>query len=86
MAEFDHLGHRLDIIVGDSDASQPKQPAVSRGSERFVGIRFLCCGTYARIRVNRQGNAYQGHCPKCSRPIRIEIGPGGSDSRFFEVG
>jgi hypothetical protein len=50
---------------------------------RFVGIRFACCDVYTRIYINRQSTAYQGNCPRCSKPITIKVGPGGTDSRFF---
>lgn len=49
----------------------------------FVGIRFACCGVYTRVYVNRTGTAYEGRCPKCSRSVRLRIGPGGTDERFF---
>lgn len=72
------------------DASIPPplsfaRPAGHRAHDRFLGIRFACCGVYARIYVNRAGTAYDGHCPRCSRPVRIAIGPGGTDGRFFTV-
>ena len=52
----------------------------------FIGVRFSCCGAYARVYLNHKGTAYAGHCPKCAAPIRIKVGPGGSHSRFWEVG
>ncbi|MEZ6106427.1 MAG: hypothetical protein R3B96_10010 [Pirellulaceae bacterium] len=70
-----------DEIPGPADPGGP----AARGRP-FVGVRFLCCGTYARIYMTRTGDAYQGNCPRCSQVVRLEIGPGGSDARFFEVG
>lgn len=73
-------GSHLDLSSEppESGANQEK-----RGGRRFVGIHFACCGVYARIYMNRDGTAYDGHCPRCSRPISFQIGPGGTDSRFF---
>ncbi len=66
----------------DTSSDSPSRPSPLRGA-RFLGIHFACCRVYARIYVNRAGTAYEGHCPRCSRPVRIAIAPGGTDARFF---
>jgi hypothetical protein len=53
---------------------------------RFVGIHFVCCDVYARVYVNRDETAYEGNCPKCAKRVRLRIGPGGTDARFFTAG
>jgi len=53
--------------------------------KKFLGLKFTCCGVYSRVYVNRNGTAYEGRCPKCLKPVKLKIGEGGTDSRFFEV-
>lgn len=73
-------GDYLDI----SSEPDPKlTDAVTDARRSFVGICFACCGVYTRIYVNRHETAYEGYCPKCGRPARIRVGPGGTDARFF---
>lgn len=72
-------GDHLDL------SSDPPGENSAGTTRRFLGIHFACCGVYARVYVNRDGTAYVGRCPRCARPVRFEIGPGGSDSRFFTV-
>jgi hypothetical protein len=63
------------------DESKPEEPA----KRKFVGVKFNCCGVYVRIYVNKDGTAYEGHCPKCFKPVKLKIGAGGTDNRFFEA-
>jgi hypothetical protein len=72
-------GKNLDI----SSDQQSEPPLTECSQRRFIGVRFACCGVYTRVYVNRTETAYEGCCPKCSRPVQIRIGPGGTDSRFF---
>jgi len=51
---------------------------------KFIGVKFECCGLYARIYYNQEKNAYIGHCPKCRMPVRVAVDPQkGVDQRFF---
>lgn len=51
----------------------------------FIGIMFNCCGVYARIYKNKEGTAYVGRCPKCMRTVRVKVGEGGTNQRFFDA-
>jgi hypothetical protein len=75
-----------------SEPSPPKQnPAQietkkpADNTRRFIGVKFNCCGTYVHVYMNRDQTAYEGRCPKCFKPIKLKIGEGGTDCRFFEV-
>ena len=74
-------GENLDLTNDSCAQESPYQDGLQQ--RRFVGIHFACCSVYARIYVNRTQSAYEGNCPRCSRPVRLRIGPGGTDKRFF---
>jgi len=71
----------------DDTSKTPQQPEHSNtpDKKKFLGIKFTCCGIYTRIYVNRDGTAYEGRCPRCLKPIKLKIGEGGTDTRFFET-
>jgi len=54
--------------------------------KKFLGIYFECCNTYGRIYKNKEGTHYTGRCPRCLRSIKVPIGEGGTNSRFFRAG
>ena len=73
-------GDNLDVASDLGGGQGGDRPAARRP---FVGIHFACCEVYTRVYINRTKTAYEGYCAKCSRPVRIRIGPGGTDCRFF---
>lgn len=64
---------------------EPSQSAPTGETRRYVGVKFNCCGVYLRIYINKDGTAYEGRCPKCFKPIKLKVGSGGTDHRFFEA-
>jgi hypothetical protein len=59
--------------------------APAQASRPFLSVHFACCGVYMRIYRDADGRQYQGHCPRCARPVRFMVGPDGSTSRSFTV-
>jgi hypothetical protein len=73
-------GEHLDLT---SDGPKTGPSTDKPQERRFVGVHFTCCDVYSRVYVNRDATAYEGNCPRCAKRVRLAIGPGGTDSRFF---
>lgn len=58
---------------------------MGEAQKKFLGIMFECCNVYRRIYINKEGNAYEGRCPKCFAKVKVLIGEGGSDTRIFRA-
>jgi len=77
----DEPAYRLDIEgLTDEEAARP-----TTLGRPWLGIRFECCGVYARVYRNRRGTMYLGRCPRCLRKVRIRVGPDGIGARFFRA-
>jgi hypothetical protein len=74
-------GEHLDLSSEPPPSSNEPRPF----ERPFLGVHFACCGVYSRIYRNAEGSAYVGNCPRCTRRLRVEIAPGGTDQRFFTV-
>ena len=79
------VGEYLDLTA-DAPESDKRRANSDAASRKFVGVQFKCCDVYSRIYINRDQTAYEGNCPKCAKKVRLEIGPGGTDARFFTAG
>jgi hypothetical protein len=73
----------LDVEGLGEEAGRPRDGSDPR--RRWIGVHFECCAVYARVYRNRDGTAYVGHCPRCSRRVQVRIGPGGTDCRMFRA-
>ena len=57
-----------------------------KGSPRpYIGIHFECCGVYARVYRRHDQTTYAGRCPRCLRPVRVRVGPDGTNTRLFRA-
>jgi hypothetical protein len=82
----DPRDYKIDIAGLGEGENAPDGGAESEGEGRpFIGVNFACCGVYLRIYRNAEGTEYAGRCPKCGKPARILIGPGGTSERQFTV-
>jgi len=78
----DPRDYKLDMaVLADDDAAGFS----GRRDRPFIGVHFACCSAYRRIYRSADAKSYVGHCPKCARPVRFAIGPGGTDAREFVV-
>ena len=77
-------GRQLDLTSGGQPA-ESLNSASEAPISKFLGVQFACCDIYARIYINREQTAYQGHCPRCAKQVRFQVGQGGTDARFFTV-
>lgn len=66
-------------MMTDTNNNQPDS------KKNYLGILFKCCNTYGRIYKNKDGTAYTGRCPKCMRTLKIPVGDGGTNRRFFNA-
>ena len=81
------MGEEPDYYVDIEGLSEYREEPAGQGvgGRRWIGVRFDCCGVYARIYRNRPGTAYEGRCPRCLRQVRARIGPQGTEARFFSA-
>lgn len=75
------MTERLDVT--NEPDQPPRKEETGRRVRPFLGIKFACCGIYSRIYQNKDATYYIGNCPKCAKQVRIKIGHGGSNTRFF---
>jgi hypothetical protein len=52
-------------------------------SRPYISVYFECCSVYNRIYKNKQGTAYVGWCPKCTKKVQVKVGSGGVNCRIF---
>ena len=79
----DSTGWHIDIRESEADALSGDDAA--SGGRPWLGIQFECCGVYARVYRNPEATAYEGRCPHCLRTVKLRVGPGGTNSRFFKA-
>lgn len=57
----------------------------SAGARPHLRVLFACCNVYVRVYRNDRTNDYRSACPKCAKPVRFTVAPGGTDARDFVV-
>jgi len=80
----DPRDYKLDLT--EAGASAPVDAPARRASSSarpFLSVHFACCGAYQRVYRAADGASYEGHCPRCGRPVKFLVGEGGTSSRCF---
>ena len=77
-------GQRREGPCGNEPVEAHISTAKARG-RRYISVLFECCSVYQRVYRNKDATAYEGGCPRCGRLLRVRIGPGGTDCRFFRA-
>ena len=78
----DPRDYKIDISSIPRDKSATPAP---RDARPFLMVHFACCGVYQRIYRSPDGERYEGHCPRCARPVKFRVGESGTDARAFVV-
>ena len=75
--------------IATSTSSQGGPDAAGHGGSfrdrPWLAVHWRCCEVYSRIYRSRDATAYAGTCPGCGKSVRIRIGDGGTDARFFQA-
>ena len=68
-----------------ADDAKPRATVRVEPDRDYLRILFACCNVYQRVRVPTDRATFDARCPKCLRPIRFRLAPGGSADRTFVV-
>jgi hypothetical protein len=77
----DPRDYKLDV----TSLPAPADSEDASSSRPYLSVQFACCNVYMRIYRSADGHRYEGRCPRCARPVRFMVGPGGTNQRTFVV-
>ena len=76
---------QFNLVIFNRHLTYNKNMEEKNKNSNFLGVMFESCNVYGRLYKNKEGTYYQGRCPKCMRQIKIKIGEGGTNQRFFRA-
>lgn len=85
MAGPDYIVDIEGVNAGQDATHEAHAKRAAAAGRPWLAIQWRCCKSYSRIYRNRAGTAYEGNCPRCARKLRVAIGSGGTNNRFFEA-